>query len=327
MRAGLSIDLGQNIDGLAEIATGSPRNEGTGYVTLPPVSSELLYMSQLWVRSRQFKRLQLWFGVRPDEADPVAPERWPFVGLGGRIAMVPSGGKWDLDLAVRHDVFGIWDASTDLYSSTRVERNLTFLTFNFLPVLTSDAALQFSLRSAFHWYSDPNGTLRRLSLGRHSEVVPDFDRQAPFRIIKLDAFARFRAGSGLMVEPFVSSFWNVEARSDRIGTLAKLALQVRRGDWLLSGEGRRSQVGCDAAPPVALAQHLFPGQRTNGIAASALWSINTLTAIDFNIMTQKPTVMGAADNCPWKSKESQRPHTTNYTAQLALIVTFSPGNR
>lgn len=323
LRASLRVDLGERIDGQAEVETSSPRKEGAGLITIPPVSSDVVGLSQLWVRTRQIPRLHFWVGIRPEDNNPTAPERWPFLSIGSVAVLVP-GPLWDIDLGIRHDGYGLWDATTDLYRPSRLERNQSFLSARAFVLRQFQSSLQLNMRSAVEWYSDPEGVLRRLSLGRYDDVRPDFDRSDPYRIVKFDGSARLRLGPSLLIEPQLTAFWNLESRRDRMGLVTQVSSRFQWSAWLFSADIYDSDIGCDAAPPVALARHLFPGQRARGGRLGVTFLVSERVALEARTLAQRVGRLTSSPQCAWGSDASQDKHMTIMTAALGVLVTLGP---
>jgi hypothetical protein len=322
-RASLRVDLGQSVDGLAEIETGTPRKEGTGLVELPPLSSDLLYISQLWVRTRKLKRMHLWFGLMPDAEDPVAPVRWPFLGLGSNIQLVPDR-RWGADLVVRHDVYRVWNAAGDLYSADRIERNMSSLGFFYSPFLDAHLAAQLRANVQVHWYADPAGLLRRLSLGRSRELEPDTDLREPFRIVKLDGSGRFELRRRLVFEPFATVFWNVESRTDRLGKFVSLSGKFVGSQWGVASRLHTAEFECNSMPPVGLNSSFFPNQRARGGTIAVTRRVSENATLNVEILAQQVSLMQADKACPWVSERATAPHRINGSATASLIFQFGP---
>jgi hypothetical protein len=324
LRAGLRVDLGSRVDGHAEIQSGTPRKEGMGQVDLPPESSDLVVLSQLWVRTRRIPRLHLWMGLKPDEDDPLAPERWPFFSLGGSSLLLPQD-NWNLHIGVRHDRYGLWDPSSDLYRASAVERNLSFIGAKFWPFAGISRPLELHARASIHWYSDPEGILTRLSLGRPAAVTPDEVRKEPYRVVRLDGGARFhRAGTPWALEPYAAMFWNVESKDDRVGSHMALTGQWIVEPWQVEAGLHRSDIGCKSMPPVALSQNLFPGQRAQGLRIAVNRSLNDRLILGASALGQHLSSLAGSRDCPWRSEASQSPHRTPWHFGLTLMHTFGP---
>lgn len=322
-RASLRLDLGQSVDGLAEIETGTPRKEGSGMVELPPASSDLLYISQLWVRTRKLKRMHFWFGLMPDAEDPVAPVRWPFLSLGSNITLVPDR-RWGADLIVRHDVYGVWNASGDLYAPERVERNMSSLRFLYFPFPDAQSAAQLRANVQVHWYADPGGLLRRLSLGRSRELEPDTELREPFRIVKMDGSGRFELFRRMVFEPFASVFWNVESRNDRVGNFVSLSGKFSWPDWSIASRLHAAEFECNSMPPVGLNSIFFPNQRARGGTVSVSKRVTESASVNVEILAQQVSLLKADAACPWVSERATAPHRINGGATAALIFQFGP---
>lgn len=322
-RASLRVDLGQSVDGLAELETGTPRKESSGMVELPPASSDLLYISQLWVRTRKLKRMHFWFGVMPDAEDPLVPVRWPFLSLGSNIKLVPDQ-HWGADLVVRHDVYGIWDAASGLYAPERIERNMSSLGFFYSPHLEAQSAALLRAHMQVHWYADRAGLLRRLSLGRSRELEPDNDVREPFRVVKFDGSGHFEIRRRLVFEPFAAVFWNVESRNDRIGSFVSLSGKFGGSDWSLANRIHLAEFECNSMPPVGLNSNFFPNQRVRGGTLAAGKRVSRTATLNVEILAQQVKLLKARDACPWVSERSTAPHRINGGATVSIIFEFGP---
>ncbi len=322
-RLSLHIDLGRDTEGYSELSTGTPRKEEFGLFEIPPDSSDLFHISQLWVKTQRLQRLQFQLGTFPDEDDRLSPSRWPFLSLGAKVNIF-SDSSFALDLRLRHDSYGVWDYISDLYKPSRVERNFTEIRVSYFPYVSLSQALTLGAKYQVHWYTDPQSTLTRLSLGRHAAVRPTASSRARYRVSKMATDIQWRPTPWLRLTPTAILLWNQAEEESNTGRYAELQVDADFSSWRLSQNTFHTSLGCLSVPPLQLPQRHFPQQVSTGAELGVSYFFSKKTTLQVNLLAQRISQRPDAAHCPWSETASAEPHVTHHSLVFSLTQDLDP---
>lgn len=326
-RASLQVDLGRSVEGHIELSTGTPRKEETGVVAVPVETSDLVHLSQIWMRTTRLRRISFQIGVFPEVEDFFFPERWPFLSLKSILSLY-HGPFWNIDVMLRHDVYGVWDLDSDVYTPTKMERNLSTLVLRYSPFIGLQSRIALVLRGQMHWYADPKGVLGRLSLGRMGDIRGPLQRSAGYRVLKADQEFLWHFNDNFSLQQGVTAFHNIVSADESKGVYASLSLKWSGGGASVTPGVSWSDLGCLSLPPAQVPSSHFPGQKVWGLHTEFEHSLAGDLRVRLATSWMHSRRVNSSESCPHPGDwfPDSRGHGAGaYSAMLTIVKDFVPG--
>ncbi len=264
----LAIDHGSLFEGQLKLSTVSPLKEETGVFTYPPNEIDLVSLSEAWLNYKRFKRIQIKFGIFSERLGFIGPQSWPLMGIQGSIWIVDDV-LLKIWFRARHDFIGLYSSNFQVPKAQLLERNVPELKAN-----TRYSLWGYKFESEFisllHWYADPKGVLKSLSLGRDKPIengVAELGTQ--YRISENIFSTHITFNSNWSSKIFIQHWVNILKSSDSRGWTSGVQTNFTDQSHSAQFTFQLLQSGCSSLPPIQMSSAFIPG--ANGYNSSFLY--------------------------------------------------------
>lgn len=264
----LAIDHGSLFEGQLKLSTVSPLKEETGVFTYPPNEIDLVSLTEAWLNYKRYRRIQIKFGIFPEHVGFVGPQSWPLMGIQGSILIVDDA-LVKIWFRARHDFIGLYSANFQVPKAQLLERNVTELKANSRYSLWG-YKLESEFLTILHWYADPKGVLKSLSLGRDKPVENGVAALGTQYRISENVFSTHIAfNSNWSSKIFFQRWVNILKSSDSRGWTSGVQAHFTDQSHTAQLTFQLLQSGCSSLPPLQMSSSFIPG--SNGYNSSFLY--------------------------------------------------------